>query len=221
MNNFIKSLNLRPQEVRLMMIIAVVIFVVLNLVWVRPHFSDLGVVRSQINEAQKKIADYQGKIAKNDNPKNGYKVQLAGIEKKQGALLNSSSAIQLQTTIMTQSAAAGVTVGSYSPVQTAAVGQTGTNDFFEVQSININFDSPEKELVDFLVNIGGDSSMIRVRGMSLSPGDGNRYRLKGTLTLNASYRKQTVKEAPLAPKPLPASARKPAMVPGAQKTDKK
>ena len=219
--SFIKGLNLRPQEKRLMVVIAVVVFLVVNFVGVRPYFKDLGPVQDQMAAANKSVAEHLEKIGKDTEPKNGYQAQLKAIEKNQGGIITSSSAIQLQTTIMTQSAATGVTVSSYSQVNTASVGPGGSNDFFEVQSININLDSPEKELVDFLVNIGGDSSMIRVRGMNLHPADANRYRLKGELTLNASYRKSPAQPVPqAAPRPIPANARKPAMMPGTKKTDK-
>ncbi len=215
MTKFFNSLNLRPQERRLVVVIAVVVFIVLNVVWVRPHFKDLGDIRQQMEEGQRKIASYQEKIAKNADPKNGYEVILKEMEKKQGGGLTNSGAVQLQTTVMTESASAGVTVNGYA---NAVFTSAGTNDFFEVQSTRITFDSGEKELVDFLVNIGSDTSMIRVRDLNLSPGDQNRYKLKGGMTLTANYRKQAPKEAAPAPKAAPASARKPGLVPGANLT---
>ncbi|MEO6034508.1 MAG: hypothetical protein ABIQ35_04560, partial [Verrucomicrobiota bacterium] len=63
------------------------------------------------------------------------------------------------------------------------------------QSIQISVNTGEKELVDFLLNIGSGSSMIRVRDLDLKPADQNRYRLQGRITLSANYQKKPTARA--------------------------
>jgi hypothetical protein len=89
-----------------------------------------------------------------------------------------------------------------------------TNEFFQEQSIPITVNTGEKELVDFLLDIGSGSSMIRVRDMNLRPADQNRYRLQGTITLSANYQKKPVPKAaaPATTKPSTTTA-KPAAKP--------
>jgi hypothetical protein len=87
-----------------------------------------------------------------------------------------------------------------------------TNDFFEEQSIRIDINTGEKELVDFLLNIGAGSSMIRVRDMDLRPADQNRYRLQGSVTLSANYqKKQPTRSSAAAAKPAAKPIAKPAV----------
>ena len=63
----------------------------------------------------------------------------------------------------------------------------------------------ERELVDFLYQLGTRNSLIRVRNMSLQP-DGTRMRLRGQLALVASYQKK----APVRSVSSTAGASKPA-----------
>ena len=48
MSTSLDSLNLRPQEKRILVVIAVVVFVVLNLVLVVPRFKDYGKIKEQL-----------------------------------------------------------------------------------------------------------------------------------------------------------------------------
>jgi hypothetical protein len=67
--------------------------------------------------------------------------------------------------------------------------QKNTNDVFFVEQVqNINVLAPEEQLVDFLYKLGNDSSMIRVRDLSLQP-DPPHMRLAADIKLVASYQK--------------------------------
>ena len=63
MSSSLDKLNLRPQERRLVVGILVLIFVVLNVLLVWPHFGDWAMVRAGLGKAQDNLASYKKKIA--------------------------------------------------------------------------------------------------------------------------------------------------------------
>lgn len=65
-----------------------------------------------------------------------------------------------------------------------------TNAFFEEAGLRITVTTGEKELVDFLWNLGSRNALIRVRAMSLQP-DPSQTRLKGNVELVESFPKKT------------------------------
>jgi Tfp pilus assembly protein PilO len=212
MSSYLDKMNLRPQERRLVVGVIIVIFVVLNIWLVWPHFGDWGRVKGDLEKAQRDLIRYQQKIAQAGGP-NGFEAQLKKLE-GEGAqnVVADEQEIQLLRTVQSQVQQSKVTVTQYGAVNRSTTGQT-TNEFFEEQSIRINISTGEKELVDFLLNIGAGSSMIRVRDMDLRPADQNRYRLQGAITLSANYqKKQAVKPAASAAKPAAPAVKPPAGV---------
>jgi Tfp pilus assembly protein PilO len=200
MTTFLDKLNLRPQERRLVVIIGVVVFIVLNIWFVRPRFGDWGIVQNNLATARQSLGHYQEKILQGPE----IEKNLHALEREGGTSAPIDNDIQLQRTIMAQANETKVTVNNYSPVAVRPSG-TVTNEFFEEQSIKITVDTGEKELVEFLYNVGADSSMIRVRELDLKPADANRYRLRGSLTLAANYQKKPAVSAA-----SPANTAKPA-----------
>jgi len=201
MTTFLDNMNLRPQERRLVVIVGVVVFIVLNIWFVWPRFKDWKTVQNNLATARTNLLFYQEKISQDP----GFKKTITTYEKEGSGGIDND--IQLQRTIMAQANEAKVTINNYQPVAiNKSSGQT--NDFFEEQSIRITVDTREAELVKFLYNVGADSSMIRVRDLDLKPADANRYRLRGTITLSANYQKKApVKAAPVvAPKAAAKSA---------------
>src|SRR5580765_3150094 len=67
MTGALEKLNLRPFEKRLVVGIAVVIFIVVNVVFVFPHFSDWGRVQQRMFEARQKLAKWQSIAAEEPN----------------------------------------------------------------------------------------------------------------------------------------------------------
>src|SRR5712691_2154232 len=59
MNSYLNKLNLRPQERRLLVAVATLVFVILNIWLVWPHFRDWGQVQTKMKQAQKKLETYQ------------------------------------------------------------------------------------------------------------------------------------------------------------------
>jgi hypothetical protein len=185
LNNFLDQLNLTPQERRIVVGIGMVLIVVLNLLFVWPHFSEWGKIQKQLASMRSDIEKFNKQIALDTNPTNGLQKQLIKLVHQEGAGVGDKQ-VQLQSTIMTQAHKAGVSVGNYIP---GAAGPQ-TNEFFDKETIRITFDSQEPQLISFLYNIGNDPAMIRVSELELSPQDQNRYRLKGAVTFIANFAKR-------------------------------
>lgn len=188
MNSFLDQLNLTPQERRIVVGIGVIVFILLNLLLVWPHFSDLGRTKQELADTRAKIIKYNKAIEEDIETNNGYKVQLAKLQSQQGGGVGAVQ-IQLQRTVGEEAIKSGVNVSDVHPVNSPG---NATNQFYEEQSVKITFDSLEDQLVSFLVNIGNDPAMIRVREITLKTADANRYRLRGEALLTANYAKQTV-----------------------------
>ncbi len=212
MKSFLDKLNLRPQERRLVVGILVLIFAVLNVLLIWPHFGDWAKVRAELDRSHKNLFDYNQKIGQAVGT-NGFEVKLKKLEGEGVNVVADEQEIQLLRTVQNHVRESQISVNSYSPISRSSSGQT--NEFFEEQSIKISVNTGEKELVEFLLNIGSGSSMIRVRDLDLKPADQNRYRLQGTITLSANYQKKTAVKsvAPNVAKPS-APAIKPAVSSG-------
>jgi hypothetical protein len=89
--------------------------------------------------------------------------------------------------------------------QPSRAGALNTNTFFEELTLPIRLTTAEKELVDFLFQLGSGDSMIRVRDLDLRPGV-PPTNLFGQITLVATYqRTNALTTAPRsATAPLPA-----------------
>jgi cell division protein FtsL len=197
MSSALDSLNLRPQEKRVIVVIAVVVFVVLNLVLVFPHFKDYGKIEAELKKTRQTIATNNAIIAKDKDPVNGWKKQLEDLEKQQGGVATFKE-IALQETATAQARANGVFIQTVSPLSITHLGSGNQSDkFFESQSIRIVVQSAEDALVKFLYNVGNDPAMIRVWELELRPLDNNRYKLNAAITLTADYQKTA------APAPAP------------------
>jgi hypothetical protein len=190
--NFLEQLNLRPHERRVVIVVAVIVFVVLNAWFVWPHFSDATKDLALINRGRLDWTNHYEKIQQDIRP-GGTKAQIDALLKEQGsgANLEGSREIQLQRKVQEKAPQYGVTVLQYNETPTTAF-NTGskTNAFFEERSLRISVQCGESNLVNFLYDIGNDSSMIRVRELDLKPADQNRYRLNGSVLLSANFPKK-------------------------------
>lgn len=176
MNNYLSRLN--PSERRFVVGVALVFFVVVNIFWVWPHFSDWGTLKNRLHAARTKLANYEAVIQQADR----LKPDLAKMESEGMAVPAEDQAIEFMRTIQMQAGQSGVGITSFGH-QT-----TQTNQFFSEQSQTISGVSVEKQLVDFLYNLGSGSSLVRVRAISVHP-DQNRQQLSASITLVASYQK--------------------------------
>ena len=171
--------QLRPMERRLVVGVAVLLVLVLNAVFIWPHFSDWGNLRGRLNEAHRKLKLFQAGVAQ-------IPALQADVKKFESAgefVAPEDQGINFMRTIQAQSAQSGVAIVNTSRQL------THTNDAFFIEQVeNINVLATEEQLVDFLYKLGSGASMIRVRDLELQP-DPPRQRLNANIRLVASYQK--------------------------------
>jgi type II secretory pathway component PulM len=172
-------LQLRPLERRLAVGLLVIVILVLNWVFVWPHFSDWSNLRRQLDDAQNKLKLYQAAVAQIPE----YQTKVKVFESQGEFVAPDDQAINFTRAILSQSAQSGVSIVNTSRQLTR------TNDAFFVEQIqNINVIATDKQLVDFLYKLGSDVSMIRVRDLELQP-DAAHQHLTANIQLVASYQR--------------------------------
>lgn len=171
--------QLRPLERRLAIGIMVVLFLVLNWVFIWPHFSDWGNLHRREADAQRKLKLYQTAIAQ----KSAYEAQAKSLGEAGEVVALEDQSVNMMRAIQAQSAQSGVGIVNTSRQMTR------TNDaFFVEQTQNINVIANDKQLVDFLFKLGSGASTIRVRDLEMQP-DAAKQNLTANLRLVASYQK--------------------------------
>jgi hypothetical protein len=204
MSNALEQLPLTPQERRIVVVIGLVVIVVLNLLFVWPHFGEWSKTQRLLDQTYRTIDTYNRVISQDIDPKTGYQMQLRKLEKieqQEGAAKPVESEVALQTTIKRVADANEVRIDKSLPIQS-----TKTDDFFEEQAEQITVLSQEPQLINFLYQIGNDPSMIRVSSLTLRPDNvSTRYKFSGILVLTANYAKK-----PAVPGAKPAKAPAPA-----------
>jgi len=171
--------QLRPMERRLAVGVLVVFILVLNWVFIWPHFSDWGDFHGRLEAARQKLDLYQKTISQTKN----YEAQVHGFETEGEFVATEDMSINFLRTIQSQANASGV--GMVNPGRPL----TRTNDAFFVQQVqNINVSATDEQLVDFLYKLGSDVSMIRVLDLELQP-DPQHQKLNANIKLVASYQR--------------------------------
>lgn len=171
--------QLRPMERRLVVAIGVVLLIVLNAVFIWPHFADWGNLRGRLDEAHRKLKLYQS--ATNQIPV--LEKQVKSFASEGEFVAPEDQAINLMRTIQAQASQSGFGIQNYSRALMR------TNDAFFVEQVqNITVVATEDQLVDFLYKLGSGASMIRVRDLTLQP-DPPRQKLMADIRLVASYQK--------------------------------
>jgi len=176
------QIQLRPQERRLLVLGAAILFVVLNLWFVWPHYGELGRTQAQISRQQRNLDTYRTELARRGE----YLAQLQALELDGVGVLDRDKDLTLLSTVQTELGRSGISHGGI----TTASG--GTNEFFEQRtlSLNLNPTSPEA-LVRFLVSLATNQVAVRVRELDLKP-DGTRTKLAGTVRMVASFQRETL-----------------------------
>jgi len=220
MKEFFARLN--PTERRFVVGVGVVFFLVLNIVFVWPHFGDWGRTRQKMTTARNKLATFEK--GANDIP--ALKRDIAIYQKGGEVVPAEDQMIRFFRLIQSQASASGVII-----ITMGGTRQTASdNPFFVEQNQTITVQSSETNLVNFLYHLGADSnSLIRVRDLSIQP-DSPRQQLVARVTLVASYQRNapalgkaaataTPKTAPptAAPKPATPAAPKATAPPPAAK----
>jgi Tfp pilus assembly protein PilO len=180
------KMNLRPQERRLVVIVGMVIFVLLNMWFVWPFFNDWARVRNEIEKNRSTLDRYKREIAQ--RPK--YEARQRELETTGSQMLQSEN--DLQRVVQSQAAASGIQI-IRGP---APISSGKTNQFYKEIGVSLDFTSGGKEVVDFLVGVAAQNAMIRVREMQLSPEPPQQQRLRGRLVLVGNFQQQASTNAP-------------------------
>jgi Tfp pilus assembly protein PilO len=170
--------QLRPLERRLAVGVLVVLILVLNWVFIWPHFSDWSNLRHRLTEAQSKLNLYQTTILQTSN----FQAQVHEFETQGNFVAPEDQSINFLRTIQAQAQASSV--GLLNPGRSL----THTNEFFVELTQNITVSATDEQLVDFLYKLGSDASMIRVRDLELQP-DPPHQKLNAQIKLVASYQR--------------------------------
>jgi len=186
--------TLRPLEKRVVVGFGVLFFVVVNFLFVIPHFSDLTSVHERMADAQRKLARYQNEIAKT----NVYMAGLREFERENSDVPAEDQSLQFANTVNAQAGQSGVHIISNSHINTQ------TNQFFLEKSQSLSVQSGEQQLVDFLYSLGSGNSQIRVRDLSIRP-DPPRQQLVSQVKLVASYQKKPVTKPSSSPGQTPST----------------
>lgn len=196
-------MRLNSMERRFVVGVMLIVFVLLNWVFVWPRFSDWSKYLVRRQKADDTLVKFQQAIAQGDK----IKPFVSKLEGEGMSVPPEDMTVNFMLTIQSQGAASGVSILSNSRMPERA------DQFFMERVQNLSVTAGESELVDFLYNLGAGNSLIRVRGLSLHP-DAPRQKLTGNITLVASYQK---KAPPRPAPPAPAPVAKPADKPAAEK----
>ena len=212
MTNPLDKLNLRPFERRLVVAVLVLLFLVVNIVWVWPHFKDWSETKYRLEDARAALATYETAISQ----KGDYEKKIKEFESEgAAAVAPDDQANQFLRTVQNQAAVSGVSIMSISRQTTA------TNVFFLEQRQTFTVQANEEQLVDFLYQLGSGDSIIRARGLSLRPNP-PRQQLSGNIDLVASYQKNpAAKTAPTAKATAATATKTSAPTPPAKKSTTK
>jgi hypothetical protein len=184
MTNPLDKLNLRPFEKRLVIGVLVLLFLVVNAVFVWPRFKDW-------NETQDRLAGQRGlleKYTKGIGEKKNYEGKVKEFESQGATVAADDQANQFLRTVQNQAAISHVSIMGNSRQATY------TNEFSIEQLQTFTVQAEESQLVDFLYALGSGDSIIRARGLSLRPNQ-PRQQLSGNLDLVASYQKKSPAKA--------------------------
>lgn len=195
---FLDQLNLRPQEKRILVGVGFLVFVVLNWMFVRPLFGQWAAGQKDLDAARNTQTKYQTEIAKAPT----YKALEENLRKAGNEVLNEE--LQLQRVVVEQYAAAAGIIPTR--INSAARPTGGkTNQFFEDQTLTVDFSTFSTNFVEWLVGLATGDNMIRVQEMNLKP-DANLQRLSGSILFVASYQKKAPARAAATTTPRPAAA---------------
>ncbi len=171
--------QLRPTERRLVVGVLVILFLVLNGVYIVPHFSDLNILHGRADAAEVKLKRYHLALAE----KNDLEKSVKQFESEGQFVAAEDQGINFLRTIQSQAITSGI--GVVNPSRQI----THTNDIFFIEQVqNIGVTATDEQLIDFLYQLGSGASMIRVRDLELQP-DQPRQHLVVNIKLVANYQK--------------------------------
>ncbi len=176
-------------------VVIIVVFAVINFVFILPRLNDWSNLTSRMTEAREKQQKYEDMIGQSG----AFKAQIAKLEGENSAVPQEDQVINFLTAIQQQAGQSRISI------QNNNRAPERTNQFFLERAQTLATVSGEAELVDFLYSLGTGSSLIRVRALSIGR-DPSQTQLKATITLIASFQKKPPVKAKTAAKPAAAAA---------------
>jgi hypothetical protein len=196
MTGFLDRLNLSPGERRLVVGVAIVVFIALNFAFVFGRFGEWGRTEQRIKDTKDALKKFDDEL-KNEP---AYKNQRERLQKLGTYVASEERAVQLIDEVNSQAALDQVQLLRREPSRNAPGSRT--NAFFEEAALLVTFNSSETNLVNFLFNLGERNSLIRARAMQLGR-DPSQTRLAGSITFVESFQK---KPPPTLAQATPSSA---------------
>ncbi|MCS1411563.1 MAG: hypothetical protein M2R45_04763 [Verrucomicrobia subdivision 3 bacterium] len=185
MNSFFDRYNLSAFERRLAVVVVMAVFLVINTVFVWPRFNEWGEIRVKIDRANQKLRTYQAQLTKGP----ALKKRLAELEDAGSDVIPAERANQLITVIQQKARDSKLPFPNIRPVRTR-LADDGKEKFFEQKAYSLTVTTDPEELIAFLVAVGSDDSVIRVRDFDLKPEPPKNHRLICNMTLVANYQLQ-------------------------------
>ena len=185
MNSFFDRYNLNAFERRLTVVVGMAIFLVLNMVLVWPRFSEYGEIQAKNDKANQRLRTFSAQISKGK----ALKDRLTELENSGSDVIPAERANQLITIIQQKARESNLPFPNVRPVRTG-MADTGEEKFFEQKAYSLTVNTDSDELIAFLVAIGSDDSVIRVRDLDLKPEPPKNNRLICNMTLVANYQMQ-------------------------------
>lgn len=199
--------QLKPNERRWVAGIGLVLFVLINWLFVTPHFSDWGKANARIQKAQDLMNRYGAEL-KN---KPTYEAKMKALQSGGGPdVPQEEQAIDIVRFYNSRADSNGVQVLNNSRPNTR------TNDpFFVDHVMSLSVQGRESHIVNFLYSLGAGSSIVRVRSMSLHP-DPTHQQITANIDIVASYAKKIQARTPAAAPASIAKTEAPAAKPAPQ-----
>lgn len=183
--------QLTSLERRFVIGVGVVLFIVLNAIFVLPQFKKWDTTKARISENAETLRQYQEIIAQ--VPKWQKEVDI--LQSAGGNVPPEDQANEFLKIIQNTEIKAQVRIASSIPQRAP------TNAYFLEQIQSIQVSSGEPELVDFLYQLSEGNSLIRVRDINIRR-DPSGHKLTSNIKLVASYQKNATR-APAAPVTTP------------------
>ncbi len=202
MKKYLARLN--STERRFVVGVFVVVFLVINVLFVWPQFKEWDKVKAQMSKTERTLAAFQKEIGQRAT----YERLVRELEAEGTPVPPEDQMTEFLRTIQVQASRSGVRIDGNTRQPTV------TNQFFLELAQSFSVVAGEPQLVDFLYQLGAGNSLIRVRGLTLRP-DPPRYQLTANITLVASYQKTAAARPPAqaatapAAKPAVAAAKTP------------
>jgi hypothetical protein len=204
--------KLTPAERRLVVVVGIAVFLVINFWFIFPMFGQYGGFEDKRDETLKKIATYKAEIAR----KPSYIRQIQELSSLGGEIATEDAALRLVDEVNSHVALSGIGVTGISPLSRGGYSDRGKTNFFEEASVSVTYNAGEKELIDFLYRLADKQYLIRAKSLTVQPDVPGRMRLQGNVTLVKSYQRKQPAKATTSSKTAPATntASKPAATKG-------